>query len=136
METGFIAAFWFIVIGALIVPLMMGVGAVLRPKGTFPSKEKGQAYECGEDPVGSAWVKFNIRFYVVAIIFIVFDVEMAAIFPCATQFKEAVLSGNAGLVFAELFVFVGLLLVGLIYCWVRGDLEWVKGVSQLASQRK
>ena len=134
METGFISAFWFIVVAAITVPLMLGVGALLRPK-SIPTRRGTQAYECGEDPVGSAWVKFNIRFYVVAIIFIIFDVEVAAVLPAATQFKEAVLSGGAGFVFAEIFLFVALLVLGLIYCWVRGDLEWVKGVTQNAPRK-
>ena len=110
---------------------MLGIGALLRPKRTLVG-QKGIAYECGEQPVGSAWIKFNIRFYVVAIVFIIFDVEMAAIFPVATRFKDAILSGKGALVFFEIFLFVGLLLIGLIYCWVRGDLEWVKGISQKA----
>lgn len=131
METGYITVFWFLVISAATVPLMLGVGALLRPrKKAFIGKE-GIAYECGEDPVGTPWVKFNVRFYVVAIVFIIFDVEMAAIFPCAVLFKDAVTKGNAALIFSELFLFIGLLLVGLIYCWVRGDLEWVKGTAQL-----
>jgi len=113
---------------------MLGVGALLRPKGITTTKGT-QAYECGEDPVGTAWVKFNIRFYVVAIIFIIFDVEVAAVLPAATLFKEAVLNGNAGFVFAELFLFIALLILGLIYCWVRGDLEWVKGVTQRAPKK-
>lgn len=134
METGYISAFWFIVVAAITVPLMLGVGALLRPK-SIPTRRGTQAYECGEDPIGSAWVKFNIRFYVVAIIFIIFDVEVAAVLPVATQFKEAVLSGGAGFVFAEIFLFVALLVLGLIYCWVRGDLEWVKGVTQNAPRK-
>lgn len=113
---------------------MLGVGALLRPKG-ITTKKGTQAYECGEDPVGSAWVKFNIRFYVVAIIFIIFDVEIAAVLPAATQFREAVLGGQAAFVFAELFLFVALLVLGLIYCWVRGDLEWVKGVTKYAPKK-
>lgn len=132
METGFITAFWFLAISALTVPLMLGVGAILRPRARNYGA-KGDAYECGEKPVGSAWIKFNIRFYVVAIVFIVFDVEMVAIFPPATIYKDAILgkagSLTGGLVFAEIFLFVGLLLAGLVYCWVRGDLEWVKGVT-------
>lgn len=134
METGFYTAFWFIVISALVVPLMLGVGALVRPK----QKSKGWeavSYECGEEPVGSAWVQFNIRFYVVAIIFIIFDVEMAAFFPVAVVYKDAVMNGSVSLVFAEIFLFVALLVVGLIYCWVRGDLEWVKGVAQTGRKR-
>lgn len=133
METGFITAFWFLVLSALTVPLMLGLGALLRPS-VKGGRLKQTSYECGEMPVGSAWIKFNIRFYVIAIVFIIFDVEMAAIFPCVTLFKKAVESGNAGLVFLELFLFIGLLLVGLIYCWVRGDLEWVKGIGQMPSR--
>jgi NADH-quinone oxidoreductase subunit A len=131
VETGFITAFWFLIIAAATTPLMLGVGYLVRPRGTQTSKKMG-AYECGEEPVGSAWVKFNIRFYVVAIIFIIFDVEVAAVFPAAAVYKESLTNGNVGLVFMELFLFIGLLLAGLLYCWVRGDLEWVKGVSGVA----
>lgn len=122
------------VIAALTVPLMLGVGWLVRPKQANIGKE-GVAYECGEDPIGSPWIKFNIRFYVVAIVFIIFDVEVVAVFPVATLFKNAVTSGTAGLVFAELFLFIGLLVAGLMYCWVRGDLEWVKGVAQLPRKK-
>lgn len=128
METGFIAAFWFIVVGAIVTPLMLGVGYIVRPRGS-KDKLKMMPYECGEPPVGTAWVKFNIRFYVVAIVFIIFDVEVATVFPAATIFKESIANGTVGLVFVELFLFIGLLLAGLLYCWVRGDLEWVKGVT-------
>lgn len=107
---------------------MLGVGYLVRPKGR-PSPKRDLAYECGEEPVGSAWVKFNIRFYVVAIVFIIFDIEVATVFPVATIFRESIANGSVAFVFAELFLFIGLLLAGLLYCWVRGDLEWVKGVS-------
>jgi len=128
LETGFITVFWYFVIAAMVVPLMLGVGWLLRPKAKYIGKS-GAAYECGEDPIGSPWIKFNIRFYVIAIVFIIFDVELVAIYPVATLYKNAVLSGNGALVFAEIFLFIGLLAVGLLYCWVRGDLEWVKGIS-------
>jgi len=127
LETGFITIFWFVCIAALTVPLMLLVGALIRPKRQYIGK-KSVAYECGEDPVGSPWLKFNIRFYVIAIVFIIFDVEMAAIFPVTILYKEAVQSGNAALIFSEIFLFIALLFVGLLYCWVRGDLEWVKGM--------
>ncbi len=108
---------------------MLGVGMLVRPRQRNIGKED-MPYECGEEPVGSPWVKFNIRFYIVAIIFIIFDVEVAAVFPVMTLYKEAVLSGNALKVFMEIFLFVGLLIAGLVYCWVRGDLEWIKGLDQ------
>lgn len=128
METGYITAFWMLAIGAITVPLMLGAGWLLRPKQKIIGKS-AVAYECGEEPVGSPWVKFNIRFYVVAIVFIIFDVEIAAVFPVATIFRQAIASNQALLVFVEIFLFIALLFVGLIYCWVRGDLEWVKGTS-------
>ena len=111
------------------MPLMLGVGWVLRPRQQNIGKES-VPYECGEEPVGSAWAKFNIRFYIVAIVFIIFDVEVAAVFPVMTLFKQAVLNGTALKVFIEIFLFVALLIAGLMYCWVRGDLEWVKGLDQ------
>lgn len=134
METGYITIFWFVVISCLTVPLMLGIGWILRPKRN-PIGKGGAAYECGEDPVGPAWVQFNIRFYVVAIVFIIFDVELVALLPVAVLYKHAINNGNALVVFSEIFLFVGLLLVGLLYCWVRGDLEWVKGVLKTAPQK-
>ena len=128
-ESGYIAAFWFLLLGALTPLLLLGLGFFIRPKRTVIGKG-ALPYECGEEPVGSPWVKFNIRFYVVAIIYIIFDVEMAAIFPVVVLYKEAVVSGTAALIFSEIFLFIGLLAVGLVYCWVRGDLEWVKGLSK------
>lgn len=114
---------------------MLGAGWLIRPRQKTPAPLKQQAYECGEQPVGPAWIKFNIRFYVVAIVFIIFDVEVATIFPTATIYKSAVAAGQAGLAFAKIFLFVGLLLSGLMYCWVRGDLEWIKGVAQKTGAR-
>ena len=127
METGFITAFWFPAIAALTVSAMLLIGKLIRPK----QRNRGShaiPYECGETPTESAWIQFNIRFYVVAIIFIIFDVEIAAIFPCAAVFKSVVMAGRGGPIFAELFLFVGLFLVGLVYCWARGDLKWLREV--------
>jgi NADH-quinone oxidoreductase subunit A len=134
LETGYISIFWLMIISCLTVPLMLGIGWILRPRSRMLGKG-GLAYECGEDPVGPAWVQFNIRFYVVAIVFIVFDVELVALLPVATLFKQAVATGNGAVVFVEIFLFVGLLLAGLLYCWVRGDLEWVKGILKIAPQK-
>ncbi len=134
METGYITVLWFVIIGCATVPLMLGVGWLLRPKQQNIGKE-ATPYECGEEPVGPAWVQFNIRFYVVAIVFIIFDVELVALYPAAVLYKDAINSGNAAVVFTEIFLFVGLLLVGLLYCWVRGDLEWVKGILKIAPQK-
>jgi NADH-quinone oxidoreductase subunit A len=106
---------------------------VIRPS-RF-SEEKLTTYECGENPQGSAWVQFNIRFYVFALIFIVFDVEAVFLLPWAVVFGQA---KNADprlhpemlkllpLYFSEALVFIAILVVGLAYVWRKGDLEWVR----------
>lgn len=95
-----------------------------------PTKEKQLSYECGEDPVGNAWLRFNIRFYVVALVFVLFDVEMALVYPVAVIFKGLTTSTSdwtpALIVFGELFVFLAILFLGLIYIWRKGDLGWVR----------
>ena len=92
---------------------------VIRPS-RF-SEEKQTTYECGENPEGSAWIQFNIRFYVFALIFIIFDVEAVFLLPWAVVFKRLGL-----LAFVEGLVFIAILAVALIYVWRKGDLEWVR----------
>jgi NADH-quinone oxidoreductase subunit A len=79
------------------------------------------SYECGEIPEGSAWIRFNIRFYVLALIFIIFDVEIVFLLPWAVVFTKL-----GAFAFIEGIVFIGILAVGLAYVWKKGDLEWVK----------
>ncbi len=90
-----------------------------------PRKDKGGdkllSYECGEIPEGSAWVKFNVRFYVIALVFLIFDVEVVFLFPWAVVFNEL-----KWLAFMEASIFVLILLVGFAYVWIKGDLDWVK----------
>ena len=88
--------------------------------------EKLVSYECGEVPEGSAWVKFNVRFYIIALIFLIFDVEVIFLFPWSVVFKELTETGFGFLAFIEMFVFVSILIVGFAYVWVKGDLDWVK----------
>ncbi len=93
-----------------------------------PSVEKSSSYECGELPVGSPWIRFNPRYYVFALFFILFEVEIAFVLPCAVIFRESVEGGIGWLVFAEISVFLLILISALAYAWARGDLEWVKPV--------
>ena len=109
----------FMVIGVAFVAIGFLTARFLRP--SRPNPEKLTSYECGEEVVGSSWVQFNIRFYVVALIFILFDVEVVFLFPWATVFKEM-----GHFAFYEMMLFVGILVLGLAYAWVRGDLEWVR----------
>lgn len=119
----------FVVLGTLTVALMLGVSRLLAPRN--PTPVKLSPYECGEVPFGSSWVQFNIRFYVVALIFIIFDVEVALLYPWAVVFRRL------GLVaFAEAFVFIGILLAGLAYLWKEGDLEWVRTLQQGAGRKE
>jgi NADH:ubiquinone oxidoreductase subunit 3 (subunit A) len=85
------------------------------------SEEKLTTYECGENPEGSAWIQFNIRFYVFALIFIVFDVEAVFLVPWAVVFREL-----GVLAFVEGLVFIAILVVALAYAWRKGDLEWAR----------
>jgi NADH-quinone oxidoreductase subunit A len=111
--------FAFLALGVVFVAGGFLTARLLRPQ--RPNAVKNSTYECGEEAVGSAWVKFNIRFYVVALIFIIFDVEVVFLYPWATIFKQL---GPFALV--EALVFAGILVLGLAYAWVKGDLVWVR----------
>lgn len=93
-----------------------------------PTAAKSMIYECGEVPLGKAWFNFNPRFYIVGLIFLIFDVEIIFMFPVAVVFRDWVSGGIAGVAVAEIFLFVGILLVALVYVWRKGDLDWVKQI--------
>lgn len=86
-----------------------------------PTKEKLLTYECGENPEGTPWVKFNIRFFVVALIFLIFDVEVVLLFPWALTYKSFGFYG-----FAVGIIFLLVLTLGMAYEWRKGDLEWAR----------
>ncbi|NUN47803.1 MAG: NADH-quinone oxidoreductase subunit A [Candidatus Brocadiae bacterium] len=90
-----------------------------------PSASKLSPYECGEEPVGGTYVRYNIRFYVIALIFIVFDVEIVLLFPWARVFQE-LYPFYRSVLFWDMVIFIGILAFGLAYVWAKGDLEWVK----------
>ncbi len=113
----------FAIFSAIFVILNVAIiSRLLRPKKVEAAKET--TYECGEPPVGSSWVRFDMRFYTVALVFLIFDVEVAVIYPWALVFKR--LSGAGPFIFFEMLFFVLVLGVGLVYVWAKGDLEWVK----------
>jgi NADH-quinone oxidoreductase subunit A len=95
-----------------------------------PNPEKLTSYECGEEPTGNAWLPFNSRFYVIALVFLLFDVEMVFVFPWAIVFGNHELthydSRWGWLALTEMFLFLGVLILGLVYVWVKGDLDWIK----------
>ncbi len=109
----------FLVLGAGFAAFNLVLWRVLRP--ARASAEKLTTYECGEEPQGGAWVQFNIRFYVFALLFVIFDVETVLLLPWAVTFREL-----GPLAFAEGAVFMAVLATALAYVWRKGDLAWVR----------
>jgi NADH-quinone oxidoreductase subunit A len=114
----------FVLLSFVLCGLMLGLGLLLRPAN--PSPAKLTTYECGEPPSGSAWINFNIRFYLIALVFVIFDVELAFVYPVVTVYRDWIAHGRGVFALGEIVVFVGILAVGLVYVWVKGDLEWLK----------
>ena len=114
----------FLVVGILFLSVSLTVSSLIRP--SVYSEEKLISYECGENPVGSPWIQFNIRFYVFALIFVIFDVEVAFLIPWAVVFKKLGMFA-----FVEGLIFIAILAVGLAYVWAKGDLQWVRPEERL-----
>lgn len=123
--TGFYIVLLFLVMGLFIAGMSLVVSRILQTRKSYP--EKYIPYECGELPTGESWIQFNNRFYIIALIFIIFDVEVLFMFPWAVVFDEYGL-----LAFVEMLIFIIILLVGLAYVWAKGDLNWIKPRPQLA----
>jgi len=116
----------FFVLAFVFVGALLGLASVLRPHN--PEAIKLTTYECGEPPIGGAWINFNIRFYLIALIFVIFDVEIAFIYPVAAVFRQWVNSGRGVFALVEIGLFLAILFVGLVYVWAKGDLDWLKRV--------
>jgi NADH-quinone oxidoreductase subunit A len=130
VEAHFATVLIFLVFGVFFAFLALGIARLLRPSNPNPAKLT--TYECGELPRGPSWVRFNIRFYLVALFFIVFDVEVIFLFPWAVVFKQLFPIPQLGaLVFWEMVVFLAILTVGLAYVWAKGDLDWVKSLLKV-----
>jgi NADH:ubiquinone oxidoreductase subunit 3 (subunit A) len=120
MLFGFVSALLFLVGGFVILVAVLLLSRMIQPRGK-PGIDKYIPYECGEIPEGSAWIRFNIRFYVIALIFIIFDVEIICLLPWAVVFKKL-----GAFAFIEGLIFIGILVIGLAYVWKKGDLQWVR----------
>jgi NADH-quinone oxidoreductase subunit A len=129
-QFGAVLAFAVVAILFALVTLM--VGRLLRPR--FPNDDKLSIYECGERPIGSAWYNFNPRFYLIALVFIIFEVDIALTFPVVVVYASWIKKGTGWVAFVELMLFTVVLLVGLAWAWAHGDLEWIKKLSQSARQ--
>jgi NADH-quinone oxidoreductase subunit A len=118
----------FVLVAIVLVAVLLLAGKFLRPQVHEPNKDT--TYECAEKPVGDARIQFNFRFYLVALVFIIFDVEVAFMFPVAAVYRKWVEGGQGLLALVEVLVFVLILFVGLVYVWSKGDLRWFKSVPR------
>jgi NADH-quinone oxidoreductase subunit A len=125
----------FFLAGAAFVVAALLASRLLAPH--KPNPVKNSTYECGEEPVGTPWIRFNTRFYVIALIFLVFDVEVLFLFPWALNLKKLGLFA-----WVDMAVFIAILAAGLAYVWGKGDLDWVRpkgssaGASSVRSQAR
>lgn len=129
METGLLPVMTFVAVIVGFVFAALFVGRFVRPK-VQHGPLKDAPYECGEEPVRGAWFNFNPRFYMIALVFVVFDVEVALIFPVAAVLREWTAAGRGVVALAEIALFVLVLLGALVYVWLRGDLRWVKDLRR------
>ena len=124
MQFDFGMALMFAGVAVALVFALLFAGKFLRP--LWPLAEKETIYECGEKPIGKAWFNFNPRFYIVALVFVIFEVEIALTLPVALVLRRWIFQGLGLVALVELVAFLFILAVGLVWIWARRDLEWVK----------
>ncbi|MEO0538718.1 MAG: photosynthetic/respiratory NAD(P)H-quinone oxidoreductase subunit C [Cyanobacteria bacterium P01_A01_bin.123] len=107
----------FLIISSLVPILALTAAKFLRPAGRGPVRRT--TYESGMEPIGGAWIQFNIRYYMFALVFVIFDVETVFLYPWAVAFSRLGL-----LAFIEALIFIAILVIGLVYAWRKGALEW------------
>lgn len=126
----------FLAFGAAFVFLNLAIGKLVRP--AVPNPEKLAVYECGEPAIGQSWVQFDLRFYIVALVFLIFDVEVALFYPWAVAYGSAAdIAAQYGIsvfdvrstALVDLLFFFGVLLVGFAYLWRFGYLDWVRSAA-------
>ncbi len=126
----------FLAFGAIFVFANLILGYFARP--SIPNPEKATVYECGEPVIGSSWVQFDLRFYIVALVYLIFDVEVALFYPWAVAYGSASELGNSigmstsalrGVAIVDMLFFFGVLLVGFAYLWRFGYLDWVRSAA-------
>lgn len=134
METAqleFSVALIYVLVGMIVVFAALLLGRFVRPKVQDP--EKATVYECGERPIGSAWFTFNPRFYLLALVFIVFDVAIALIYPVATVVRDWLAEGQGAMAAIGLLTFIGVLGFGLAFVWGHGNLDWIRDIDEPSS---
>jgi NADH-quinone oxidoreductase subunit A len=114
----------FLIAGAGLTFISVLIARLVQPRN--PDPEKLATYECGEEPKGEARVRYNFRFYSVALAFIIFEAEILFMFPWAIIYLDEVAAGHGLMTFVKMLIFIGILFLGLVYAWAKGDLDWVK----------
>jgi NADH-quinone oxidoreductase subunit A len=135
MHFDYLLVLVFTAVGLVFVFANMILGSIIRPRRDVQTGL--ETYECGEETIGSAWVAFDIRYYTVALVYVIFAVEIAFLFPWAVVLKRAMTDASLGIgVFAliEGLLFIAILFLGLAYVWAKGDLDWVLSYSGPAYQ--
>jgi NADH-quinone oxidoreductase subunit A len=118
---------------AVVIPLsMMAVSALLRPR--VPERHKRATYESGEVPTGTTNIRFNIQYYMVALLFVVFDVETVLVLPWALVYQDAIELAGLTRALVPMLVFLAILVIGLGWAWRNGAVEWAS--SPLASEQR
>ncbi len=115
--TGYEYLLGFFLVCSLVPALALSASKLLRPSGRSP--ERRTTYESGMEPIGGAWIQFNIRYYMFALVFVIFDVETVFLYPWAVAFHLLGL-----LAFVEALIFIAILVIALVYAWRKGALEW------------
>ena len=115
----------FALVGVIFVFANLTIGSLVRP--SLPNVTKHSTYECGEVPFGTSWVQFDLRFYIIALIYLVFDVEVALFYPWAVAYGAN--PANRPVALVDMLFFFGVLLVGFAYLWKFGYLDWVRSAA-------
>lgn len=134
MTFEFSMIFVFLVLGAGFVLVALLFGALIRPRRL--RRERDATYECGEDPIGKGWYNFNPRFYMLALVFLIFDVEVVITYPVIAVLRSWAAQGLGLTAYLEILLFVTILVAGLVFLWVRGDLEWIKKINLVESKEE
>ena len=120
----FAAVLVFLLVSVAFIFGNLVLGWFIRP--SRPGPEKNLIYECGEPSIGTSWIRYNIRFYTIALVYLIFDVEVVFLFPIALVMKNM-----GALALVETLTFVAVLAIGLVYAWRYGNLSWVSEVDEI-----
>ena len=115
----------FVLVGMVFIFANLTIGALVRP--WLPNANKQATYECGEVPIGNSWVQFDLRFYIIALVYLVFDVEIALFYPWAVAYGAN--PENRPVALVDMLFFFGVLMVGYTYLWKFGYLDWVRSAA-------